>query len=60
MCIVEILCWYCITGSIRLSQKRQEAALLDARGAQEVLHSGIQTSQTNVAVQEANIAEAKS
>lgn len=39
--------------------KEAEAALLDAQGSQEVLHSGIQTSQTNVAVQDANIAEAK-
>lgn len=43
----------------QIKVKEAEAALLDARGAQEVLHSGIQTSQTNVAVQEANIAEAK-
>lgn len=39
--------------------KEAEAALLDARGSQNVIHSGIKTSQTNVAVQEANIAEAK-
>ena len=39
--------------------KEAEAALLDARGAEDVIHSGIQTSQTNVAVQDANIAEAK-
>lgn len=39
--------------------KEAEAALLDARGLQNVIHSGIKTSQTNVAVQEANIAEAK-
>lgn len=39
--------------------KEAEAALMDAQGSQEVLHSGIQTSQTNVAVQDANIAEAK-
>ena len=39
--------------------KEAEAALLDVEGAKEVLQSGIETSQTNVAVQEANIAEAK-
>lgn len=39
--------------------KETEAALLDAQGSQNVIHSGIKTSQTNVAVQEANIAEAK-
>ena len=33
--------------------------MLDAQGSQNVIHSGIKTSQTNVAVQEANIAEAK-
>lgn len=36
-----------------------EAALLDACSSQEVLHSGIETSQTHVLVQDANIAEAK-
>lgn len=40
--------------------KEAEAALLDARGARDVIHSSIETSQTNVAVQDANIAEAKS
>lgn len=39
--------------------KEAEAALLDAHGTQDVIHSGIETSHTNVAVQEANIAEAK-
>lgn len=39
--------------------KEAESALLDAQGSQNVIHSGIKTSQTNVAVQEANIAEAK-
>lgn len=39
--------------------KEAEAALLDAHGTQDVIHSGVETSQTNVAVQEANIAEAK-
>lgn len=39
--------------------KEAEAALLDARGSRAVLHSGIETSHTNIAVQDANIAEAK-
>ena len=39
--------------------KEAEAALLDALGAQDVLHSGIETSHANIAVQDANIAEAK-
>lgn len=39
--------------------KEAEAALLDAHGSQSVLHSGIETSHTNIAVQDANIAEAK-
>lgn len=39
--------------------KEAEAALLDAHGSQDVLHSGIETSHTHIAVQEANIAEAK-
>ena len=39
--------------------KEEEAALLDAHGSQSVLHSGIETSHTNIAVQDANIAEAK-
>ena len=43
----------------RIKVKEAEAALLDAHGSQDVLHSGIETSQTNIAVQEANIAEAK-
>ena len=43
----------------RIRVKEAEAALLDARGAQDVIHSGIETSRTNVAVQDANIAEAK-
>ena len=43
----------------RIRVKEAEAALLDARGAQDVVHSGVRTSQTNVAVQDANIAEAK-
>ena len=43
----------------RIKVKEAEAALLDARGSQDVLHSGIETSYTNIAVQDANIAEAK-
>ncbi len=43
----------------RIRVKEAEAALLDAQGTQEVIHSGIRTSQTNIAVQEANIAEAE-
>ena len=39
--------------------KEAEAALLDAHGTRDVIHSGVETSHTNVAVQEANIAEAK-
>ena len=39
--------------------KEAEAALLDVKGSKEVLHAGIETSQTNIAVQDANIAEAK-
>lgn len=43
----------------RIRVKEAEAALLDARGTQGVIHSGVRTSRTNVAVQDANIAEAK-
>lgn len=43
----------------RIRVKDAEAALMDARGAKEVLTSGILTSRVNVAVQEANIAETK-
>lgn len=43
----------------RIKVKEAEAALLDARGSQEVLHSGIETSHTHIVVQDANIAEAK-
>lgn len=39
--------------------KDAEAALMDAEGSKEVLHSGIQTSHVNIAIQEANIAETK-
>lgn len=42
---------------IRLQESR--AALLDAKGAKEVLNSGIETSIANIAIQEANIQEAK-
>ena len=37
--------------------KDAEAALMDARGSEDVLHSGIETSQANIAIQDANIAE---
>ena len=43
----------------QIKVKEAEAALLDAHGLQDVLHSGIETSHTNIAVQDANIAEAK-
>ncbi len=43
----------------KIHVKEAEAALLDAQGSKEVLHSGIQASQANIAVQDANIAEAK-
>ena len=33
--------------------------MIDAQGSQDVLRSGIETSHTNIAVQDANIAEAK-
>lgn len=39
--------------------KDARAALMDARGGKEVLNSGIETSQVNIAIQDANIAEAK-
>lgn len=39
--------------------KEAEAAMLDAEGSREVLHAGIETSENNIAVQEANIAEAR-
>lgn len=42
-----------------IHQKEARAALLDAQGSKDVLTSGIQTSQTRIAEQEANIAEAK-
>ena len=43
----------------QIKVKEAEAALLDVHGSQEVLHSGIETAHTNIAVQDANIAEAK-
>lgn len=39
--------------------KDAEAALMDAKGSKDVLHSGIQTSQVNIAIQDANIDETK-
>lgn len=42
-----------------IRQKEAQAALLDAQGSREVLSSGIQTSHTHIAEQEANLAEAK-
>lgn len=43
----------------RIKVMEAQAALLDAEGSNEVLHSGIRTSATNVDVQQANIDEAK-
>lgn len=43
----------------RIKLKDAEAALMDARASKDVLNSGIQVSQENVSVQEANIAETK-
>lgn len=42
-----------------IKQKEAQAALLDAVGSRDVLNSGIQTSETYIAEQDANIAEAK-
>lgn len=42
-----------------IRQKEAQAALLDAQGSKGVLSSGIATSQTRIAEQEANIAEAR-
>ena len=42
-----------------IRQKEAQATLLDAQGSKGVLHSGIATSQTRIAEQEANIAEAR-
>ena len=41
----------------RIKQKDAEAALLDAQASKDILSSGIETSQVNISVQEANIAE---
>lgn len=41
----------------RIKLKDAEAALLDARASKDILSSGIRTSEVNVSVQEANIAE---
>lgn len=43
----------------QIKVKEAEAALMDAQGSKEVIHSGIQTSHVNVSIQEANITEAK-
>lgn len=43
----------------RIKVKEAEAALMDMQGSKDVIHSGIQTSQMNVTVQDANITEAK-
>lgn len=43
----------------RIKLKDAKAALMDARASKDILGSGIQTSQENVSVQEANIAETK-
>lgn len=43
----------------RIKLKDAEAALMDAQAAKTVLHSGIETSEVNVSIQEANIAETK-
>ncbi|WP_455639886.1 HlyD family secretion protein [Parabacteroides sp.] len=43
----------------RIKLKDAEAALLDARASKDILSSGIETSQVNISVQEANIAETK-
>lgn len=42
-----------------IRQKEARAALLDAQGSREVLASGIRTSHTHIAEQDANLAEAK-
>lgn len=41
----------------RIKVKDAKAALMDAEGSKEVLSSGIETSQVNIAIQEANMAE---
>ena len=42
-----------------IRQKEAQASLLDAKGSQEVLSSGIKTSHTRIAEQDANLAEAQ-
>lgn len=42
-----------------IRQKEAQASLLDAQGSRDVLSSGIQTSQTRIAEQDANLAEAQ-
>lgn len=42
-----------------IRQKEAEASLLDAQGSRDVLTSGIRTSHTRIAEQDANLAEAK-
>ena len=42
-----------------IRQKEAHAALLDARGSRDVLASGIRTSHTRIAEQDANLAEAQ-
>lgn len=43
----------------RIKKKDAEAALMDAEAARDALSSGIRTSEVNVSVQDANIAETK-
>ena len=43
----------------RIKLKDAEAALLDAHASKDILSSGIETSQVNIGIQEANIAETK-
>lgn len=43
----------------RIKLKDAEAALLDAQASKDILSSGIQTSQVNISVQDANMAETK-
>ena len=42
-----------------IRQKEAQASLLDAQGSRDVLSSGIRTSHTRIAEQDANLAEAK-
>lgn len=43
----------------RIKLQDAQAALMDAQAAKEVLYSGIETSEVNVSIQDANIAETK-